>query len=81
MSHHRFTHGGSPRAALVLPLFAGELGATAAQVGMTSAFAVARLVLNVPCGILADRRGHGSLAAVSPWSPPSAARSAASRAS
>ena len=51
----------------VLPLFAGELGATAAQVGMTlSAFAAARLVLNVPCGILADRRGRRPLVVVGP---------------
>lgn len=51
----------------VLPMFAGELGATAAQVGMTlSAFAAARLVLNVPCGVLADRRGRRPLVVAGP---------------
>ena len=43
----------------VLPLFARDFGATAAAVGMTlSIFALARLILNVPLGILADRFGR-----------------------
>jgi len=51
----------------VLPIFASEFGATAAQVGMTlSAFAAARLVFNVPCGILADRYGRRPLIVVGP---------------
>ncbi|MDH4145740.1 MAG: MFS transporter [Acidimicrobiia bacterium] len=46
----------------VLPLFAREFGATASQVGMTlSAFGLARLVLNIPLGLLADRRGRRAL--------------------
>ena len=51
----------------VLPLFADEFGATAAQVGMTlSAFAAARLVLNVPCGVIADRHGRKPLIVAGP---------------
>jgi DHA1 family multidrug resistance protein-like MFS transporter len=51
----------------VLPVFAGEFGATAAQVGMTlSAFAAARLVLNVPCGMLADKYGRRPLILAGP---------------
>ena len=43
----------------VLPLFALAFGATAAAVGLTlSIFALARLILNVPLGILADRFGR-----------------------
>ena len=43
----------------VLPLFATEFGVGAATVGLTlSAFALARLILNVPIGILADRHGR-----------------------
>ena len=39
----------------VLPFFASEFGATATHLGMTlSAFAAAKLVFNLPCGILAD---------------------------
>ena len=49
----------------VLPMFAEEFGASAAQVGATlSAFALARLVLNVPFGALADRAGANPS-----WSP------------
>lgn len=43
----------------VLPLFASSFGVGAASVGMTlSAFALARMFLNVPLGVLADRRGR-----------------------
>ena len=49
------------------PWFEGEFGATAAQVGMTlSAFAAARLVFNVPCGVLADRYGRRPLIVAGP---------------
>ena len=51
----------------VLPMFASEFGATAAQVGMTlSAFAAARLVFNVPCGLIADRHGRRPLIIAGP---------------
>ena len=51
----------------VLPLIAENLGATAAQLGMSlSAFALARLVLNVPLGIVADRHGRRVLLVVGP---------------
>ena len=51
----------------VLPLFADTLGATTAQLGMSlSAFAVARLVLNVPLGIAADRYGRRLLLVAGP---------------
>ncbi len=43
----------------VLPLFAESFGVGVATVGLTlTAFALARLVLNVPLGSLADRRGR-----------------------
>ncbi len=43
----------------ILPLFAKSLGVSAAAVGLTlSAFAVARMILNVPSGIVADRWGR-----------------------
>ncbi|MEX2032187.1 MAG: MFS transporter, partial [Dehalococcoidia bacterium] len=43
----------------VLPLFAEELGVGAAMIGLTfSSFALARLILNVPLGILSDRYGR-----------------------
>ncbi len=43
----------------VLPLFARSFGVSAAAVGLTlSAFAVARLVVNVPAGVAADRWGR-----------------------
>jgi MFS family permease len=43
----------------VLPLFAKSLGVSAAAVGLTlSAFAVARMFLNVPSGMVADRWGR-----------------------
>jgi len=43
----------------VLPLFAKGFGVGAATIGLTlSAFAVARMILNVPLGLLADRRGR-----------------------
>ena len=51
----------------VLPLFADSLGATTAQLGMSlSAFAVARLLLNVPLGIIADRYGRRLLLVAGP---------------
>ena len=51
----------------VLPLLADSLGATAAQLGMSlSAFAVARLVLNIPLGVLADRHGRRLLLVAGP---------------
>jgi MFS family permease len=51
----------------VLPLIADNLGATAAQLGMSlSAFAAARLVLNVPLGIVADRYGRRVLLVAGP---------------
>ena len=49
----------------VMPLFAEQLGATVAQLGMSlSAFAVARLLLNVPLGILSDQYGRRLLLVV-----------------
>ena len=43
----------------ILPLFAKSLGVSAAAVGLTlSAFAVARMLLNIPSGIVADRWGR-----------------------
>ncbi|MEE8558432.1 MAG: MFS transporter [Myxococcota bacterium] len=46
----------------VLPLFASEFGAGAASVGLTlSIFALARLLLNVPLGLLSDRYGRRML--------------------
>jgi MFS family permease len=43
----------------VLPLFARDFGVSAAVVGLTfTAFGLARLVLNIPAGIWADRRGR-----------------------
>jgi MFS family permease len=43
----------------VLPLFAREFGVGAAAVGLTlSMFALARLILNVPLGLLSDRYGR-----------------------
>lgn len=46
----------------VLPLFAADFGVSTATVGLTlSVFALARLVLNVPLGAWADRRGRRPL--------------------
>ncbi|MCA9847438.1 MAG: MFS transporter [Dehalococcoidia bacterium] len=43
----------------VLPLFAKNLGVGAAVIGLTlSFFALARLILNVPLGVLSDRYGR-----------------------
>ena len=43
----------------VLPLFAKELGVGAGEIGLTlSIFALARLILNVPLGVLSDRFGR-----------------------
>lgn len=43
----------------ILPLFARDFGVGAAVVGLTfTAFGLARLVLNIPAGIWADRRGR-----------------------
>ena len=51
----------------VLPMFAEEFGASTAQVGATlSAFALARLVLNVPFGSFADSRGRKPLMVAGP---------------
>ena len=51
----------------VLPLIAENLGATATQLGMSiSAFAAARLILNVPLGIVADRSGRRVLLVAGP---------------
>ena len=51
----------------VLPLFARSFGASAASVGLTlSAFAVARLVLNVPLGMASDRYGRRPLLVAGP---------------
>ena len=50
-----------------LPAFAAELGATAAQVGMSlSAFALARLLLNQPAGAFADEKGRRPLLVAGP---------------
>ena len=51
----------------VLPLFARSFGATTAAVGMTlTVFALARLLLNVPLGIFADRFGRRALLVAGP---------------
>lgn len=51
----------------VLPAFATEFGASAAQVGAClSAFALARLLLNVPSGALADKAGRRPLLVAGP---------------
>lgn len=43
----------------ILPLFARDFGVGAAVVGLTfTAFGIARLALNIPAGIWADRRGR-----------------------
>lgn len=51
----------------VLPLFAKEFGVGSAAIGLTlSSFALARLILNVPLGILSDRYGRRILLV---WGP------------
>ena len=46
----------------ILPLFATEFGVGAAAIGLTlSSFALARLILNVPLGVLSDRYGRRML--------------------
>jgi DHA1 family multidrug resistance protein-like MFS transporter len=46
----------------VLPLFAREFGVSNAVIGLTlSVFALARLILNIPLGILSDRYGRRAL--------------------
>ncbi|MEX1022202.1 MAG: MFS transporter [Dehalococcoidia bacterium] len=51
----------------VLPLFAEDLGVGAAMIGLTlSSFALARLILNVPLGILSDRYGRRLLLVTGP---------------
>ena len=43
----------------VLPLYAKDFGVSATVVGLTlTVFALARLILNVPAGIIADRFGR-----------------------
>lgn len=43
----------------ILPLYANEFGVSATMVGLTlTVFAFARLILNVPAGIIADRYGR-----------------------
>jgi MFS family permease len=43
----------------ILPLYASEFGVSATMVGLTlTVFAFARLILNVPAGIIADRYGR-----------------------
>ena len=43
----------------ILPLYAKDFGVSAAMVGLTlTGFAVARLIVNVPAGIIADRFGR-----------------------
>ncbi len=43
----------------VLPLFASKFGVGSAAIGLTfSSFALARLILNIPLGILSDRYGR-----------------------
>ncbi len=51
----------------VLPLFASSFGVGAAAIGLTlSTFALARLILNVPLGVLSDRYGRRILLAGGP---------------
>lgn len=51
----------------VLPLFARSFGVGAATIGLTlSFFALARLVLNVPLGVLSDRHGRKLLLVAGP---------------
>lgn len=51
----------------VLPLFAEEFGVGAAAIGLTlSFFALARLILNVPLGVLSDRYGRRMLLITGP---------------
>jgi DHA1 family multidrug resistance protein-like MFS transporter len=51
----------------VLPLFASSFGVGAGAIGLTlSTFALARLILNVPLGILSDRYGRRILLAGGP---------------
>lgn len=46
----------------ILPLFAKEFGVGTAVIGLTlSSFALARLILNVPLGVLSDRYGRRML--------------------
>ena len=43
----------------VLPLYASEFGVSASMVGLTlTVFALARLILNIPAGMIADRYGR-----------------------
>mmetsp|Transcript_7489 Transcript_7489/g.21172 ORF Transcript_7489/g.21172 Transcript_7489/m.21172 type:complete len:598 (-) Transcript_7489:525-2318(-) len=51
----------------VLPVFAKDFGVSAAAIGATvSAFALARLVLNLPSGVVADKIGRRPLLIVGP---------------
>ena len=43
----------------VLPLYARDFGVSATMVGLTlTVFALARLILNIPAGLIADRFGR-----------------------
>ena len=51
----------------VLPLFAKKFGVGSAAIGLTlSSFALARLILNIPLGILSDRYGRRLLLVAGP---------------
>ena len=51
----------------ILPLFAAEFGVSIAAIGLTlSFFGLARLILNVPLGVLSDRYGRRLLLVLGP---------------
>jgi MFS family permease len=53
---------GQGMVAPVLPLYADDFGVTTAQIGLTmTMFGLARMLFNVPMGILADRHGRRPL--------------------
>lgn len=52
----------------VLPLFAAKFGVGSAAIGLTlSSFALARLILNIPLGLLSDRYGRRLLLVAGPF--------------